>query len=670
MSGVRVSFPEDAPAELQIASADERKVTLDRDRLAALADAVTGIEQAAADGKLDHGLVVCGGPTHVFCAGADLDLMASMETREEREEAIHAGQDIFDRIASLPCRTVAAVRGNCVGGGLELALACDVVLASTEKTTKVGLPEVRLGLLPAWGGTRRIIAKAGLARALPLVLAGSVLPAKVMAAKGVVDEAVPGELLLERARAVARGDAEPRRRRAGLVQRLMSAPPLAGIPLWIARGKVRSGAAAPYPAPRRIVATAARAVFAPGTARKAEINGGVDLLATPEHRALLHVFRCSEAQRHLARDLFEGDLPPTRRALVAGAGQMGAAIALGYAQAGLSVRLRDPSDDALFAAGRMAARTARKLSKKRRLTRSEAQALTDRFVLDPAMHGERAADLFLEAAPEKLEIKQAVFRAAVDAGLPRDALILTNTSTLPVTEMAVGLPNPGRVAGMHFFHPVAKMPLVEIVRAEQTSDETLARVAALAVAMGKTPVIVADRPGFLVNRLLAPYMGAAGRLLDDGVPLAAIDAAAKAFGMPMGPLRLADEVGLDVALSAARVLHAAFGDRMKPHDEVVRMVEGGLLGAKSGRGFYDHTGSKPVPAWDSPSANGAAPSASEIIDVLFEPMFAEARLCLDEGVVASDDELDIASVFGTGFPPFRRGGLGACALSSDPPSHV
>ncbi len=657
---VQWTLGDDGIAELRLGAADEHVVTLTRDRLESLEAA---LQQLATTPNL-RGVLVTGPGQGMFCAGADIRLIQDITEVAAGEAAALRGQAIFRRLQQLPVPVVAAIEGPCLGGGFELALFCDLRLASDHRSTQIGLPEVKLGILPGFGGTQNLSRLVGLPAALDLILNGKLLRGRQAKKLGVVDRLVPAAKLQASARRelerlIAAGHKAPARRLRGLA-RWLSRSPLRRLVVRKAERALRQGQARFYPAPRAALHCCVQAFTLPpaeGFAREAKALG--ELIVTPVSKGLTHLFFLTERSKRLGK--LDGGRD-VERALVVGGGVMGAGIAGLFAEKGLRVRLCDLD---LAALARAKARLQKDLGKqlqRRRLERHEAQAIQDRLAASTDWGALQQTDLWLEAVVEDLGLKQKLMREAIARGLPNDAVLATNTSSLPVTDMAAGLPEPQRIVGMHFFNPPEKMPLVEVIRGKQTSDAAVATVCRLAVRLGKFPVVTTDAPGFLVNRCLSPYLNEAARLLLEGTSPEAVDAAMLEFGMPMGPCRLLDEVGFDVAAKVSDVMQAAFPERMVPCELFAAMATAKAFGQKSGGGLYGAagTGSGPGRAVLATlcRARGTPPrtaSRIEIVQRLVYPLIDEAYRCLDDGVVTAEQDLDLGLVMGIGFPPFTGG---------------
>jgi 3-hydroxyacyl-CoA dehydrogenase/enoyl-CoA hydratase/3-hydroxybutyryl-CoA epimerase len=600
----------------------------------------------------------------MFCAGADINLIHGIATVEEGEAAAVRGRTIFQRCGQLRVPVVAAIEGPCAGGALELALFCDLRIASDHPATQIGLPEVKLGIVPGFGGTQNLTRLVGLPAALDLILNGRMLRGKQAKKLGVVDRLVPASKLLAAARAELQRLQEqqrkqPRRRLRGMAYWL-SRTPLRSLAVGKAQKELDRGQARFYPAPKAALQCCVAALTMPharGFAAEARALG--EMIATPVSKALTHLFFLTERSKKLGKHEDARDL---QRALVIGGGVMGAGIAGLLAQKGLRVRLCDLDLGALAKAKARLQQDLDKKLRRRHVERHEAQAIQDRLAVGTDWGHLGATDLWLEAVVEDLGTKQKLMAQAVERGLPATAILATNTSSLPIDAMAGAVPHPERVVGIHFFNPPEKMPLVEVIRGSRTDDAAVATACRLAVRLGKFPVVTADAPGFLVNRCLAPYVNEAARLVLDGTEPEAIDQAMLDFGMPMGPCRLLDEIGFDVAAKVSDVMHKGFPARMVPCELFAAMAGAGALGGKTGGGLYGKDGKGPGPGRKIVAglraARGTPPrqaSRSEIHHRLLYPLVDEAYRCLDDGIVQSEQDLDLGLVMGIGFPAFTGG---------------
>ena len=605
------------------------------------------------------GLVVIGNERG-FVAGADVQMILGVEEEQRARALSERGQRLFERIERLHFPSVAAIHGPCLGGGCELALALDWRIATDSGATRVGLPEVQLGILPGFGGTQRLPRLVGLPKALDLMLKGSRLDAKRAQRSGLVDRVVPERWLEERA--IAQLDRGKPKRKLPLVPRLLTfSKPGRAIVRRATNKAIAKGPGRFLDAPREILAVAIRGLEAGRPDYGFEAERLAKLAVSPSCKNLIRLFFASEEARKLARKL-DRKAKKIDRAIVVGGGVMGAGIAGRLAQKGMRTRLVDLAPEALASAVARLAKTLARLKKRRRIRAHDEQAALDRLSVGTAACGFADCDLYLEAVAEKLELKQRLFAEAAEK-LPDDALLATNTSSLPLARIAEQLPCPERLVGLHFFNPPEKMPLVEVIAHDRSSKACLARAARLATELGKFPVLVRDCPGFLVNRCLAPYLAQAVALVEAGHDAETIDRIATEFGMPMGPLRLLDEIGWDVAASVCRVLSDAFPDRMSAPSLFDALVEEGLLGKKSRKGgVYRHDGKKTRknPAFEKimRGRRTRSPGAIEdrdLLDRLLLPMLGEALRCLEEGIVDSESQLDLAFVMGIGFPPHRGG---------------
>lgn len=623
------------------------------------------LESRIANGQL-VAVAVRSGKEGTFIAGADVSEIAGVDSAEDARAASAEGQRIFRRLERLRVPTVAFIDGTCLGGGTELSLHCDHRAASDRGSTRIGLPEVRLGILPGFGGCVKLPRLVGIQQALGLILGGKPISAERARRIGLVDRVLPSHALEREVPAfvedVIAGRVPRAEPRLGLRDRFLERTlPGRKLLFGLTRKKVRAETRGFYPAPLRAIDVVEETAGAgPDEAYRIESEALGELLAGDVSRALVRVFLIGQA----AKKALPGEVldlaRPVRSAAVVGAGVMGGAIAELAVASDVRTVLKDIDREALEAGQRHAAELLRKAAKARVFSEEEAGLKLALLSGTLAYDGFEEVDLAIEAVVERMAVKQQVFRE-LETEVGPDAVLATNTSSLSVTEMGTALARPERLVGLHFFNPVHKMPLVEVIRAERTDDRALATAFRFALDTGKTPVVVADRPGFLVNRLLGPYLGEAGRLVEEGVPIDAIDAALRAFGMPMGPCRLLDEIGLDVARHAGGEMAAALGDRLAPSEVVDRLIDDGRLGRKNGRGFYLYEegrakGVDPaVAALFGPA--GAEVPASRIRERCLWPMVNEAARALEEGIVASADLLDLAMIMGTGFPPFRGGPL-------------
>jgi 3-hydroxyacyl-CoA dehydrogenase/enoyl-CoA hydratase/3-hydroxybutyryl-CoA epimerase len=636
----------------------------------ALADLDLALTELSAIGGL-KGVVLRSGKSGSFIAGADVSAIGALTDRDQVLTLIRRAHAAFNRLAALTCPTVAAIDGICLGGGTELALACDSRIASEEPHTQIGLPEVLLGIFPGFGGSQRLPRLIGLAGALDLILTGRALDARRAEKAGLIARAVPAAWLIERAHerieALAARPAGQRRdvhRPRGFGAWFVDRTPFGqAIALGKARSMTRARTGGHYPAPLAAIEVLERTLRLPLEAGlEIEASQVADLVVGPVCKNLVRIFELSErAKKDPVADPALKPAP-VRTLLLAGAGVMGGGIAELASRSGIEVRVRDvkpePLTRALLTARALIAERGRRRRGGKDAAR-EASAQMARIQPTLDLNGAGRADVAMEAVVEDLEIKRRVF-AELDVRLPAGAVLATNTSSLSVDALAEGLSHPERLCGFHFFNPVHRMPLVEVVRGTRTSDQTIVTAVALARRLGKTPVVVADAPGFVVNRILMPYLSEAMVLLEEGHALRDIDGAMRRFGMPMGPFEVLDEVGLDVANKVGKVLSHAFPDRMSAATPLEKMIAAGRLGRKSGLGFYRHAGKKRRLDPDVRGLLGLTRERSgsrreAVTERMVLAMINEAARCLEEKVVADAGAIDLAMIFGAGFPPFRGG---------------
>ena len=575
-----------------------------------------------------------------FVVGADLHEFEGFAAKGQVLDAIERGHRAFNALAALRCPTVCVIHGHCMGGGTEMALACRHRVASKSPTTRIGLPEVKLGIQPGWGGTSRLPHLVGAPKAFDLMLTGRSVSAESARAMGLLDRAVDESALMDAAR-----DLLKRRPQRPFGQRAVAWAtnlwPVRQVLAVVLKKQVAAKANPKhYPAPFAMIELWRRFGGSVGRMLRAEPRATARLAGTPTARNLVRVFFLQEALKSLGGKADSG----IRKVHVVGAGVMGGDIAAWCAVQGFEVSLQDREMKYV----QPALDRAKDMFAKKLKTPEKIAEATARLV--PDVEGARVpdTDLVIEAIFENIEAKQALY-ASLEPRLKPGALIATNTSSIPLATLREKLAAPERFFGLHYFNPVALMPLVEIVRHDQAAAETLTRGLAFAKAIDKLPVPVASSPGFLVNRILMPYMLEAMTAYAEGVPGPVLDRAAKQFGMPMGPIELADTVGLDVAASVGKIL-AAFLDLPVPAG-LESLLASGKRGKKDGQGFYtwvEGRAQKP----EVPKDYVAPP---DLQDRLIMPMVNEAVACLDEGVVDSEDLLDAGVIFGTGFAPFRGG---------------
>ncbi|MEQ8494047.1 MAG: 3-hydroxyacyl-CoA dehydrogenase NAD-binding domain-containing protein, partial [Gammaproteobacteria bacterium] len=598
--------------------------TLSSTVLGELATALDAVH--AARGR---GLVVTSAKVSGFAAGADIGEFDDMRDADETARQVMEVHALFERLERLDIPSVARVHGFCLGGGLELALACRHVVAAADGGTRLGFPEVLLGIHPGFGGTVRAVRYCGALAALDLMLTGRSIDARRAQRLGLVDRAVPMRHLDAAARHFA-GSWQPERapaRRARLAGHRLARPLVAAA---MRREVGKRASEQHYPAPYAVIRLWREHADDERAMLRAEARSIGALLTTPTSRNLVRLFKLQERLKGFGR----GDAAAPRRVHVVGAGTMGGDIAAWCALRGMQVTLQDRAAEYMGGAFKRAA----KLFDRRVRDRAERLAVGDRLVMDLAGDGIARADVIVEAIVEDAAAKRRLFRE-LEARARPDAILATNTSSIPLADIAGALDDPARLVGVHFFNPVARMQLVEVIGDATTSAATLARAQTFVTAIDRLPLPTASAPGFLVNRVLSPYLQEAMILLDEGVPVGVIDATAREFGMAMGPLEMADTVGLDICLHVGEILAGAFGGDVPA--ALRRKVDERRLGVKSGAGFYDYAKGKPVrrKSGENPLA------AADVRDRMLLRLLNEAVACLREGVVADADLVDVGMVF-------------------------
>jgi len=613
--------------------------------------------------------VLRSGKPDSWIAGADVEELRGIGSAEEAEQLSRGGQLLLEKLESLRVPIVAAIHGACLGGGLEVALACAYRVAAEDDATVLGFPEVQLGLIPGAGGTQRLPQLVGLRAALDMILTGKRLRAGAARKMGLVDEAVHPAILMDiavrRAEELAAGDREPSAgRKRGATAFLMDENPIGrSVVLRKAREKVMATTRGHMPAPLAaldVVAAGYNEGDEHGFREEARRFG--ELVVSPEARELTYLFFATTALRKdTGVDGIAPEPLPVDKLAVLGAGFMGSGIASLAAQRGTLVRLKDAELDRVGRGLRVVRELADERLHRERISRVRRDDILSLVGGTVMYDGFANVDLCIEAVPEELEIKQRVMREA-EAVLPSDAIYASNTSTIPITALAQASQRPEQVLGMHFFSPVAKMPLLEVIVTPRTGSAATVTAVAYGKRLGKTVIVVNDGPGFYTTRILAVYLNEAGFLLDDGADIAALDAALVDFGFPVGPITLLDEVGLDVAGQVAGVLGEAFGDRMPRSRTLEAVLAAGRLGRKGKKGFYHYDAKGEKGAVDASiyellptGAQRANYPVKEMQRRLVLAMVNEAIRCLEEGVLRSARDGDVGAVFGLGFPPFRGG---------------
>lgn len=584
------------------------------------------------------GLVLRSTKESGFCLGADIREFSRLAEEADIVEKLQAAHAVADRLAALPFPTLAIIHGLCLGGGLELALCCDYRLAVPG--ARMGLPEILLGLHPGLGGTDRLTRLIDPLQAMTLMLTGRTVTAAEALKRGLVDGVVEERHIRNAVLSVMQGKLAGRG--SGLKTRLLTTRPARRLQARLMRGK--SAAKAPpeyYPGPEALIALWENYGGDGEEMRQAEILSFARLMTGTTAQNLIRIFFLREKMKKLTQTRQF----PLRHVHVIGAGAMGGEIAAWCAYKGLRVSLYDRKPEMIA----LAVTNTAELCRKKHLSAAATREVLDRLIPDLRNHGLLRADLVIEAVPEKVEIKQQLYHE-IEPLLKDGAVIATNTSGIPLQQLRGLLVDSSRLVGLHFFNPVSKMELVEIVLHEGVDPAVLDKVCSFVGQIDRLPTLVASAPGFLVNRALTPYLMEAMVLIDEGVPAETIDRAALSFGMPVGPIELADRVGLDICLSVADLLRDHLGPALAPIPQWFRdMVAAGELGHKTERGFYNWKNGQPQKDTDVP------PADREILDRLLLPMLNACMACLREGIVNDEDLLDGAMIFGTGFAPFRGG---------------
>jgi len=587
-----------------------------------------------------RGLVLRSAKEKGFIAGADIREFAEFDRKGTIADSIRRGQQVFQRLAELPCPTVAAIHGFCMGGGTEISLACDYRVASSDPSTRIGLPEVKLGIYPGWGGSVRLPRLVGAPAAMDVMLSGRNLSPSSARAMGVVDKVVAPAVLVDAAAELAlRGARRPLRQRfLGWITNTW--PARQALAPMLVKQVARKARKDHYPAPYALIETWRRSGGGIQALLGAERKSVVKLAGTPTARNLTRVFFLMERLKGLGGK----DPHGIGHVHVVGAGVMGGDIAAWSAYKGFEVTLQDREQK--FIDGALS--RAQELFAKKVRDETRRPAVAARLKGDLAGDGAAGADLVIEAIIERADAKRELY-AGLEPRMKPDALLTTNTSSIPLDELRDHIARPAQFAGLHYFNPVASMPLVEIVRHDAMSPQTEQRLAAFCKALDKLPVPVAGTPGFLVNRLLFPYMLEAALAYSEGIPGAVIDKAAVKYGMPMGPIELIDTVGLDVAYGVGQELAPFLGLAIPP--ALSQPPEAGKRGKKDGQGIYAWENGKPR----KPEVPKDYKVPADLEDRLVLPLLNEAVAALHDGVVADADLLDAGVIFGTGYAPFRGG---------------
>ena len=634
----------------------EKVNTLGRRMMGEFGELLTRLETRTEEVR---GVVLRSGKPDGFIAGADIKDFTAIRSALEAETLSREGQALLGRLEALPMPVVAAIHGPCLGGGLETALACRYRVVSDDPKTVVGLPEVMLGLIPGAGGTQRLPRLIGLRAALDLILTGRSLKAPRALRAGIVDEMVPAAVVVDAARAaairLAGGAAPPSRLGIKQTERL-----LRPMIFRKAREAALEKSGGHYPAP-----LAAIDAVEEGTASSLERGLEIEarhfgaLAVSDVSRALVSVFLATQEIKKDAGYPEGTEAREVRKLGVVGAGLMGAGIASSAVDAGAVVRLKDTTFEALARGLRHVHGQLEDRKRRGSITRLEMARRATRLSATIDTSGFGRADLVIEAVFEDADLKRRVL-AEVEEAAGAECVIASNTSSIPIADLARGAARPNRILGMHFFSPVEKMPLLEVVVTPETDAWATATAVGFGRRLGKHVIVVRDGPGFYTTRALSPYMSEAARLVEEGASIEDVDGAMKRFGFPVGPLALLDEVGLDVGAKVSGVLHKAFGERMRPPEAMATVIESGRLGRKGGRGFYLYEGGKKRV---DESVYGLLPrglpatafAAREIQERLVFAFLNEAARCLEEGILRSARDGDVGAIFGLGFPPFLGG---------------
>lgn len=619
------------------------------------------IQQAA---ELDKkkgvkGLVFFSHKPGVFLAGVDVSVINSLKTEAEALRALDEAHTIFNALEDLKMPTVALVDGICLGGGLELSLSCKKIFISDNAKTALGLPEVMLGVLPGFGGTYRLPKKVGLTSALDMILTGRQIKGKNALKMGLADAMLPIERMQELAKLYLLNKTTGKKKtlkeefQAAAMENFLTRK----IIFQKAREKVLATSKGFYPAPLKILEVLeGGAGKGRGDYLAIEAQAFAELSQSIQSKNLQHIFFLTDNSKKLEN---KDQLPNIHRGAVLGAGVMGGGIAWLFAQNNQAPLMKDLSPEALELGLKQASQNFSGALKRRRMTSDEFNRKMRSIEPTLNFDGFKSIDLVVEAVVENMDIKKKVFSELEDYVSPK-CILTSNTSSLSVEEMSTSLKDSSRFAGLHFFNPVNKMPLVEIITHEKASKETIDTLVKWVLEVKKTPIVVKDGPGFLVNRILAPYLNEAAFLLEEGVSVEELDEAVLNFGMPMGPCRLMDEIGLDVCVKVGKIMHDGLGERALPSTLSTRLYEAKLLGKKNGKGFYLYD--------DKGKVTGKNPEISKIIDAkktrkneleiqmrLFLPMVNEAAYIFADKVVDKASTVDVGMIYGTGFPPFKGG---------------
>jgi len=605
------------------------------------------------------GMVFVSGKSDNFIAGADVKMLDNVQKREDALAISELCHRAFFDMKKLPFTTVSAIHGAALGGGLEFALACDYRVCTDSDITKLGLPEVQLGLLPGGGGTQRLPKLVGLQKALEWMLTGKQIRAKQAKKAGLVNDSVPHSVLLDVAKEFAlKGKAKTAKPKLDRISQLLESNPFGrNIIFKKAQENVQKKTGGHYPAPLAIIkAVRASVELDELKAYKTEAEEFATLVMSNESKALRGIFF---ATTEMKKEWRSDDAPKITKAAVLGGGLMGAGIAhVSAVKAGVAVRIKDVAEQGISNAMNYSYKILDKKQKRRILSKAELQLTMSKITGTTDYSGFKEVDIAIEAVFEDLSLKQGMV-ADIERECQDNTIFASNTSSLPIAQIAAEAARPENVIGLHYFSPVEKMPLVEIIPHQGTSKETISRVVNFARKQGKTPIVVKDMAGFYVNRILAPYVNEAANLMLAGEPIEKIDQALVEFGFPVGPLALLDEVGIDIGSKIAPILEKELGERFKAPEAFSRLIDAKRLGRKTGRGFYSYDKKDKKVDESVYELLGVSPAPrlnkSEIAKRCVAQMLNEAVRCLDDGIIASPRDGDIGAIFGIGFPPFLGG---------------
>ncbi|MDG1731798.1 MAG: fatty acid oxidation complex subunit alpha FadJ [Thalassotalea sp.] len=620
------------------------------------------LKEIKADSSI-KGLVVYSGKDNSFVAGADITMLDQCATAEQAQEIASSGQMIFNQIEQLSIPVVAAINGPCLGGGLELAMACHMRVCSDSTKTVLGLPEVQLGLLPGSGGTQRLPKLVGLQKSLDMMLTGKQLRPKQALKAGLISDVVPLSVLLDVAIKMALAGKKKVKRKVSLIEKALESNSFGRKVVFDQATKtVLSKTKGNYPAPLKII-DSIRVGFEKGTARglAAEAEHFGELVQTPVSQQLRNLFfATTEMKKEMGVAGVEA--VKVNKIGVLGGGLMGGGIAyVSSNNAKVPVRIKDINHEGISNALKYSFDILNKKVQRRFMQKCEMQKQMNTITGTTDYSGFKNVDMIIEAVFEDLSLKQAMV-ADVEANCKEGIIFASNTSSLPIGQIAAKAAKPENVIGLHYFSPVDKMPLAEIIAHESTSDQTISTTVAFAKRQGKTPIVVKDKAGFYVNRILAPYVNEAASILLSGEPIEKIDKAFVKFGFPVGPIQLLDEVGIDIGAKISPILEAELGERFKAPDAFNKLIEDNRKGRKTKKGFYLYTGKKKGGKQVDESVYSllnvtpaSKLSENEITERCVFLLINEAVRCLDEGIIRNARDGDIGSIFGIGFPPFLGG---------------